>query len=333
MINKFYQEAVIPTNKAEDRNHPHHISMSDIAARLRQVQTQMQMLTRPSPQKTVAIKAQNNPNLLLKQSTSFDPLCDINERLDIISHAIISEHNGRKNSHQILLNRLDAIEAASKNNSKQSQNNYAGNTALENKIKTLIEEVLQSQLKNILSEVQKNKIEVSRQIREATAAIRFSPQLAMLERQMTDIQAKLNDDSRHFKNKSDSLNIQKIQENQLEKNKDIDLIDNSPVDPLVKVYQNLAKHNNHKPLANISTTNQLLATQDKSDFKTQEWIDLARKSQLQKNKADQFDNKTNNSRKIINNMSIILMVTVSIGLYIQFKAELSNLTMPWLGQL
>lgn len=157
-------------------------TLSDIADRLRRVHNEM---------KKKAPVSQNRETMSAHQPNAVD----IHQHLNEISRALLAEHYARRSSQQHLHSRLAGIEKALK---AQAQNGFISAESFQTivnaaaaQIQEDMKQELALQAKKLMTENQKNNQEVLRQLREATAVARFSPQLAALERQMADIQHKL----------------------------------------------------------------------------------------------------------------------------------------------
>lgn len=176
----------------EDNNHvryqpdgyqQQHITLSQIAARLRLISDQMKG---KRPSKTTQDYS------LFAQKTEEGIKC----YLDDIARAMLAEHNARSSSHKELLAYLERIEhflvAMQKDKTEtvlSERQALMKDTAEEFGERLRYE--LAVQTKAIVAENQKSNQEISRQLREAFATPRFSVQLVSLQKQIASLQEKL----------------------------------------------------------------------------------------------------------------------------------------------
>lgn len=172
-----------PMRHPQDDNSQQHLTLSQIAARLHLISDQMKG---KKPLKTT----QDIP--LFAQKTEEG----IKGYLDDIARAVLAEYNARRNSHNELLAYLERIEhfleTMQKNNNETvlfDRQALRRDTAEE--FGGRLRQELEAQTKEFVAENQKSNQEISRQLREAIATSRFSVQLMSLQKQITNIQAKL----------------------------------------------------------------------------------------------------------------------------------------------
>lgn len=166
-----------------DENQRQQMTLSQIAERLRLISDQMK---NKRPLKTM----QDIPLVPQKIEEG------IKDYLNDIARAVLAEYNARRNSHNELLAQLGRIEhflvAMQKDKSEDILSDRQAlmkDTAEE--LGGRLRQELAAQTKEFVAENQKTNQEISRQLREAVATSHFSVQLASLQKQITNIQAKL----------------------------------------------------------------------------------------------------------------------------------------------
>ena len=185
-------------NKSEQQQ----FTLSDIAERLRLLSNQMK--SKP------AFKTMQN-------ITPFPHKEDqgINGYLDDIARALLAEYHARRNSHCELLAHLEQIKhdiAATKKGKNEADcsdsHDLIKETAEQFGERLRLE--LAAQTKTFIAENQKSNQEISRQLQETVETSRFASQLISLQKQITNIQAKLNahnigQKSSSFENKTQTV--------------------------------------------------------------------------------------------------------------------------------
>ena len=173
-----HQPQEIDTQEIQRRE----ITLSDIAARLRSVHEQMKTKTPVKSENVMPFPQKNND--------------DVKAYLDDIARALLKEYEARKTEQSQLVRHLARIEQileANKQELEQSaeKDRQALTNAIAGEVHSRLKQELTEQTKSLADESRKTNQEISRQLREAAAASRFSVQLVSLQRQITNLQATL----------------------------------------------------------------------------------------------------------------------------------------------
>ncbi len=158
------------------------ITLSDIAARLRSVHEQMKTKAPVKLENVMPFPKKNND--------------DVKAYLDDIARALLKEYEARKTGQYELVRHLARIEQLLEANKRElEQTAEKDKQALMNdiagEVHSRLKQELAGQTKSLAEESRKTNQEISRQLREAVAASRFSVQLVSLQRQITNLQATL----------------------------------------------------------------------------------------------------------------------------------------------
>lgn len=182
--------SLIP-NEADDKNfarfqpqknEQQQLTLSDIAARLRSVHEQMKTKAPVKSENVMPFPQKNND--------------DVKAYLDDIARALLKEYEARKTEQSQLVRHLARIEQileANKQELEQSaeKDRQALTNAIAGEVHSRLKQELTEQTKSLADESRKTNQEISRQLREAVAASRFSVQIVSLQRQITNLQATL----------------------------------------------------------------------------------------------------------------------------------------------
>lgn len=165
------------------------VTLSTIAQRLRLVHNQMKKRDQMARQTQTDLV---EPTEVLAQQAEDG----VKSYLDDIARALLAEYNARRQTQERLLAHLTRLEQLIQNGiqEKRKKAYLYKQTLVQDTVAavqlTLKHEFTQ-QAEKLAAENQKNNDELSRQLREVTAASRFSVQIASLQQQIANIQATL----------------------------------------------------------------------------------------------------------------------------------------------
>ena len=203
--------SLIP-NEADDKNfarfqpqknEQQQLTLSDIAARLRSVHEQMKTKAPTRETENVMPFPQNKDD-------------GVKAYLDDIARALLKEYEARKTAQNELVHHFQRFEQLLVENRQGMKTTAASDRQILMKevaeeVQSRLKQELSEQTKSLAAEGQKANQEISRQLREAVAASRFSVQLVSLQRQITNLQATLDahDKSLTKGSSEDSVKVEK----------------------------------------------------------------------------------------------------------------------------
>ena len=160
-----------------------HITLSDIAERLRLLHDQMKRKTDVgSVEDVTPFPLHGEP--------------DLKGYLDDLARALLAEYEARRTSQNQLVEHFDRLEELLLKTTKEKS--LASDSERKILVKETAEQVVArlkpefvEQTNRIISEYQKENQEISRQLRENVSTSRFSAQLLSLQKQITNIEASL----------------------------------------------------------------------------------------------------------------------------------------------
>ena len=202
--------SLIP-NEADDKNfarfqpqknEQQQLTLSVIAERLRSVHEQM---------KTKAPAREIENVMPFPQKTDDG----VKAYLDDIARALLKEYAARKTAQNELVHHFQRLEQLLVENSQELKTTASGDrqtlmSGVADEVQSRLKQEFSEQTKSLAAESQKANQEISRQLREAVAASRFSVQLVSLQRQITNLQATL-DAHEKSQTKSSSIDSVKVE--------------------------------------------------------------------------------------------------------------------------